>query len=100
MHGLRWATRSGVTHCTGSNAPNHRSWGPTPPHTSSVCNPSVKWGLVPSHRLAPRNVYVEDDSDWLCESLLGIARELDRSNGYLENQSVLLSPVDTRPPAL
>ncbi|PKI74770.1 hypothetical protein CRG98_004788 [Punica granatum] len=49
-----------VTHFTGSNTPNHRLRGPTPPTTPSACNPSAECGLAPIQYLAPRMVYVED----------------------------------------
>ncbi|PKI51041.1 hypothetical protein CRG98_028566 [Punica granatum] len=82
-----------ATHITGSNAPNHRSRGPTPPCTPSARNPSAEWGLAPSHHSTPSNVYVEDDLDRVCESWLEITRELERSNGYRENRSTLASLV-------
>ncbi|PKI51780.1 hypothetical protein CRG98_027828 [Punica granatum] len=86
-----------VTHYTRSNAPNRRPRGPTPLCTSRACNPSAEWGLAPSHRSTPSNVYVEDDSDRVCESRLGITRELDQCDGYCENQSILLTTVEHDP---
>ncbi|PKI74021.1 hypothetical protein CRG98_005584 [Punica granatum] len=89
-----------VTLVTGSNAPNHRPRGPTPPCTLSARNPSAEWGLAPSHYLAPSTIYAEDNSDRVCESRLGITRELDRSNGYRDNQSILsptIGPVGPDP---
>ncbi|PKI69606.1 hypothetical protein CRG98_009998 [Punica granatum] len=77
----------------GSNTPNHRPRGLTPPCTPSACNPSAEQGLSPSHHSTPSNVYVEDDSDQVCESRLDITRELERFNGYRENRSILASPV-------
>ncbi|PKI60740.1 hypothetical protein CRG98_018860 [Punica granatum] len=82
-----------VTLITGSNISNRRPRGPTPPCTPSACYPSAEWGLSPSHHSTPSNVYVEDDSDWVCESRLDITRELEWSNGYRENRSILVSPV-------
>ncbi|PKI67147.1 hypothetical protein CRG98_012475 [Punica granatum] len=37
--------------------------------------------------------YVEGNLDWMCETCLDITRELDRSDGYSENQPVLLQTV-------
>ncbi|PKI76298.1 hypothetical protein CRG98_003304 [Punica granatum] len=37
--------------------------------------------------------YVEGNLDWMCETRLDITRELDWSNGYSGNQSVLLQTV-------
>ncbi|PKI35905.1 hypothetical protein CRG98_043704 [Punica granatum] len=54
----------------GSNAPNHRSRGLTPQHTLSARNSSTEWGLAPSHRFAPSDVYVEDNLERVCESRL------------------------------
>ncbi|PKI70622.1 hypothetical protein CRG98_008996 [Punica granatum] len=88
---------------TGSNTPNHRPRGPTPPCTPSARNLSAEWGLTPSHHSIPSNVYVEDDSDRVCESRLDITRELERTNGYRENRSILVStvgPVGPDPPLL
>ncbi|PKI67134.1 hypothetical protein CRG98_012462 [Punica granatum] len=44
----------------GSNAPNHRTRGPTPPNPPSACNPSAEWDLVSIHRHTPNAAYVED----------------------------------------
>ncbi|PKI58144.1 hypothetical protein CRG98_021474 [Punica granatum] len=77
----------------GSNAPNHRTRGPTPPNSLSACNPSAEWDLASSHHHTPSMAYVEVDLDWMCESRLDITRELDRSDGFSKNQSILLSPV-------
>ncbi|PKI74455.1 hypothetical protein CRG98_005137 [Punica granatum] len=82
-----------VTLITGSNTPNHQPRGPTPPCTPSSRNPSAKWALAPSHHSTLSNVYVEDDSDRVCESRLDITQELERSNGYRENRSILVLPV-------
>ncbi|PKI77717.1 hypothetical protein CRG98_001891 [Punica granatum] len=68
---------------TGSNAP----------HTLNARNPNTKWDLTSSHHYARSTAYVEGDLDRMYESRLDITRELDRSNGYSENQSILLSPV-------
>ncbi|PKI69659.1 hypothetical protein CRG98_009930 [Punica granatum] len=38
-------------------------------------------------------LYVEDDSDQVCELRLDITRELDQSNGYSENRSILSTTV-------
>ncbi|PKI75179.1 hypothetical protein CRG98_004403 [Punica granatum] len=73
---------SQVTPNTGSNTP----------HTLNARNPSVEWDLTSSHQHARSMAYVEGDLDRMCESRLDITRELDRSNGYNENQSILLSP--------
>ncbi|PKI70306.1 hypothetical protein CRG98_009298 [Punica granatum] len=82
-----------VTPITGSNALNYRSWGPTPPRTLNVRNPSAEWGLAPSHYLALSMVYAEDNLDRVWESQLVITREFNRSNGYRENRSILSSTV-------
>ncbi|PKI58771.1 hypothetical protein CRG98_020830 [Punica granatum] len=66
---------------TGSNAP----------HTLNARNPSAKCDLTSSHHHAPSTTHVEGNLDRVCKSWLDIIRELDRFNGYHENQSVLLS---------
>ncbi|PKI66309.1 hypothetical protein CRG98_013271 [Punica granatum] len=82
-----------VTCCTGSNTPNHRTRGPTPPNTLSACNSSAEWDLTLSHHYTSSTAYVEGSLVRMRESRLDITWELDRSNGYSENQSILLSPV-------
>ncbi|PKI53260.1 hypothetical protein CRG98_026347, partial [Punica granatum] len=84
-----------VTYCTGSNAPNHRTRGPTPLNSPSACNPSAEWDLASSHHHAPDMAYVEGNLDWMRETGLDITRELDRSNGYSGNRLVLLRTVGT-----
>ncbi|PKI41442.1 hypothetical protein CRG98_038166, partial [Punica granatum] len=82
-----------VTCYTRSNAPNHRTRGPTPPNSPSACNPSVEWDLASIHRYTPNTAYVEGNLDWACETDLDITQELDRPNGYSGNQPILLQTV-------
>ncbi|PKI73121.1 hypothetical protein CRG98_006486 [Punica granatum] len=51
--------RGGVMCCMGSNAPNHRTRGPTPLNSPSACNPSAEWDLASIHRHTPNTAYVE-----------------------------------------
>ncbi|PKI56635.1 hypothetical protein CRG98_022968 [Punica granatum] len=90
----------GVTCYTGSNAPNHRTRGPTPPNSLSACNPSAEWDLASIHRYTPNTAYVEGNLDWACETDLDITRELDRPNGYRGNQPILLQTLDRSDPTL
>ncbi|PKI40720.1 hypothetical protein CRG98_038901 [Punica granatum] len=62
--------------------------------TRRACaTPSAEWDLTSSHHYAPSIAYVEGGLYRMRESWLDIIRKLDRSNGYKENQSILLSPV-------
>ncbi|PKI50071.1 hypothetical protein CRG98_029540 [Punica granatum] len=82
-----------ITCCTGYNAPNHRTRGPTPPNSLSACNPSAEWDLASIHRHTPNMAYVEGNLDWMRETCLDITQELDRSDDYSGNQPVLLQTV-------
>ncbi|PKI63991.1 hypothetical protein CRG98_015604 [Punica granatum] len=82
-----------VTCYTGSNAPNHRTRGPTPPNSPSACNPSAEWDLASIHRHTPNMAYVEGNLDWVRERGLDITRELDRSKGYSGNQPIHLQTI-------
>ncbi|PKI76493.1 hypothetical protein CRG98_003111 [Punica granatum] len=77
----------------GVQRPKPPNTGSNTPHTLNARNPSAEWDLTSSHHYAQSTAYVEGDLDRVCESWLDITRELDRSNGYSENQSILLSPV-------
>ncbi|PKI68855.1 hypothetical protein CRG98_010710 [Punica granatum] len=57
----------------GSNTPNHRTRGPTPPDSLSACNRSAEWDLASSHHHTPIMAYVEVNLDWMCEMGLDIS---------------------------
>ncbi|OWM77173.1 hypothetical protein CDL15_Pgr026169 [Punica granatum] len=72
LHGVQCPKSS----ITGSNAP----------HTLNARNPSAEWDLTSSHHHAPSMAHVEGNLDRVCELWLDSSRELDRFNGYHENQ--------------
>ncbi|PKI49243.1 hypothetical protein CRG98_030352 [Punica granatum] len=78
----------------GVQRPKPSTTGSNPLCTRSARNPCAEWGQAPIHYLAPSNVYVKDDSDQVCESRLDINWELEWSNGYRENRSILSIAVD------